>query len=360
MANYNNKSEEIDKQILQAIKEFKGIPTPYALARVLRYSNNFISQRIESNKILKDTQTEVSLAYINSLSIEKLAIECAKINGLNSVCKDYSELTKRIYERIDDEHIFPAIKKFKGMPNPEALSRVLSYSSGFISERIESNPILSKAQIEVGSAYIKLLSIEKLAEECARKKGRLISACSDFPELKKRIYERIDNEHILPAIKDFKGVPTPNALSRVLPFGNSFILQRIKSNSILSKAQIEVGLAYINNLSIEQLAQGCTTKSSLIKICKDQPELQKKIYERIDNELILPAINDFKGIPTSYALSRVLHYDPEFISQRIESNPVLFLALAAKQGLTPDQAVELALERDDKSYSVSHILKEHL
>ena len=138
----------------------------------------------------------------------------------------FAKITQNTKESMKESmmNIFSAIKKFKGCL---IRSIIESLSTAVVSERIESNPILSKAQIEVGSAY--KTSIENLLNIAVE---RSFDFYCRFSELK-RIYKRINNEHILPAIKISKG-SYPNALSEFYHLV-IFILQRIKSNSILSK-----------------------------------------------------------------------------------------------------------------------------
>ncbi|MBI5228055.1 hypothetical protein HY988_05690 [Candidatus Micrarchaeota archaeon] len=360
--------QRIDAEvILPAIRSFRGIPTPTALASSgsIPYSHTLISERIKTNLILARAQDKRAVEYIKSLSVDELKAQTAKQMGLTSICQDNPKLLKALHKRIDLEIILPAIQSFNGIPIPTVLtkSKALPYSAAFISQRIKANSTLSGAQNKRAVEYIKQLTVAELKAQSGKQKG-LILICRNYSSYLNVIYQRIEEEILLPIIQSFNGIPTSKALARLrsLPYNRKFIAESMDSNPALIKAQNKRALEYIKALPVDDLKAQTATQEGLFSICKNHPSWLDSIYKRIALEILLPVIQSFNGIPTSRALKNLglLPYSRHFISECIQSYPELFLAIAQKKGLTPDQAVELALERNDETPAAKAALSQRL
>ncbi len=227
--------------------------------------------------------------------------------------------------------------------------------------RINANPALKKAQEERAIAYISNLSEEEFIKQTAREHG-LLNNTSSLDEVQRAIYERID-QIILRKIQEFDGIPSARVLSRIKGFfGPNLILARLSSNSSLKAAQETQGLKYINELPITDLVKQFAQKNGLVAESAGLFKTKARIYERLDLEFILSTIQSLTSVPSVHSLSKVEGMPhANTIQLRINANPILFQAYYEKKGLTVDQAVELALDREDeRPEAVADILSKRL
>jgi|GEM_PF-1892899 len=359
--------ERIDGEIiLPAIKNFNGIPSPSALARSIgACTKDFIMDRFDANPFLKGEAEKMGLNYVNLLSIDQLKEEFKskeqvdKRTSLSLSCILLPIVSIRLNERIDTEVILPAIVSFTGIPTTDAVTKHLECENHKITNRFEKNPLLRQKAEEVGLKYVNSLTVKELEIQTSKLNG-LTRLCNNMPTVQVRLYERIDAEILLPAIRGFDGIPSPTALSRVVSYGKHFISDRFNANTSLVDEAVRVALNYINSLSVDQLISGTVKRNGLTNEVNSFQKVRFRFYERIDNEIILPAISSSVSSTTLGQICNSLPFHGEFIRDRIKENPVLFKALAEKQGLTLDQAVELALGRGDESIAAESIMNTRL
>jgi hypothetical protein len=113
----------------------------------------------------------------------------------------------------------------------------------------------------------------------------------------------------------------------------------------LDKLMEASGRAYLDSLTDEQLVGRVSENNWFNGI----PAYAKDIVTRRIRKRILDAIYSFDGVPNFTGISIKVGLSNSAIRSYICSDPALWLAYHMKRGLSPDQAVELALERDDGS-----------
>ena len=337
----------VDTEILEVIQSFDGVPNPTVLRGFLPYGIPLISDRVKANPELQTAIDKRGEEYINGLSDEQLAQKIAHHGWVPSLSAKTQQL---VYQRTDQQ-ILGAIQLFDGVPTANSLRNCIPYNRTFISSRIKANPELQTAMDKRGEEYINGLSDEQLVEKIAS--GCWMPGLS--AKTQQLVYQRTD-ERILEAIQSFDGLPTAQSLSRSLPYSVVFIWTRLKANAGLQTAIDKRGEEYINGLSDGQLAEKIALKWWLSSLSAGH---QKLVYQIVDTK-ILRTIQSFDGIPSSRTLSNILPYGKNFILNRVSTNPMLWQAYYKKRGLTPDQAVELALERENNSVAAKLSLVERL
>ena len=163
---------------------------------------------------------------------------------------------------------------------------------------------------------------------------------------------------LLQAIEHYDGVPNSKALSKLPNFpSKTTIKARIDASSALQTAMQTRGTNYIKTLPEEQLLAYISTSGQMGGL----PDYAQQLIDERFDEILLREIQNFNGVPSINALSKLPNL-PGFgpIQRRIHANPGLWKAYHQKRGLTPDQAVELSLERNEDSPASIATLKERL
>ncbi len=168
-------------------------------------------------------------------------------------------------------------------------------------------------------------------------------------------------QDIREAIESFEGIPSAHALSKVRTYSGNFIKRRIDENKVLSIAQETVAVKYLEKFFQDRakFREAVATSGGLSSECTKIKVAQDTLYALVDQD-IREAIESFEGIPSAHALSKVCVYGKRFIQIRINENSALFQAYYEKQGLTLDQAIELALQRSIQKEEVQQAVQEIL
>ncbi|MBI5227211.1 hypothetical protein HY988_01365 [Candidatus Micrarchaeota archaeon] len=255
--------------------------------------------------------------------------------------------------------LMEAIEKFRGIPTVRSLAKILGCDHTLVSPLLKTPPYLQDKLNQKGLEYIDSLSTGELKKQTA-KSGGLSVVCKDNKVLLARIHCRFDKEIIQPAIDNFKGIPTMESVAKAIRCGRLIIKSCFESNPSLQEKLTLKGLEYINDLSADKLKKQIAKRSSLTSICQNNKILLARLYARFDEEIINPAIDNFKGLPKSWSLAAAIGCSDYLVSSRLKTNPILFTALAKNQGITVDQALELALERKERTPAIRALFEQHL
>lgn len=344
-----------DEDIKRAIRELDGLPTERSIAKKINTDHKLIRCRMDANGELGKLQNEKGLEYIDKLDlrVRQRIMHLRRIGIKNQKWKD------RINERLDEEILRPAILSYKKIPTVKALARYCKCDKQSVWGRLRVNDNLRSLWNQAGITYIDELSEEALKIEIFKTGGMSIS-CRDNEAWKTRLNERIDTEIVLPAIEKYDGLPSYGAIADKLECGVGSIKAHIENNKMLRIAQEKKGLEYINSLQVEILREELCKKGGLIVVAAYHEAWERRVYERFDTELVLPAIRDAEGIPSLREIGRNVNASGSMIASRLSKNPILFTALAQKQGLTIDQALELALGRGERTEATTRLFNERL
>ncbi len=249
-----------------------------------------------------------------------------------------------------DKKILQAIHDCKYVPNVKALRRALRIRDTTLSSRLEANPSLVEAMEQRGREYIDQLPEEQLKQMISE--GGRIGWLPDYA--KNMIYARLD-AIIFTKIEECDRVPTAWALAKTMDVSHGTISRRLEVNASLAEAMEHRGREYLEQLPEERI-KFMVSGSGSSKL----PNYAKNIIHARLDTILLREIKDFDGIPTLRALGNAIGIHHTSISSRLEANPSIWIAYYARRGLTPDQAVELALERKEESQSASLALSQRL
>ena len=353
----------VDKYIMQAVESYEGIVTPYSFVvdnlGSLPFHHTVLSRRLKENRELAALAEQRSISYITNLSLEDLDRKVSDHGFMHSLPAPISEV---IYARIDNQ-IIETIQRFNGIPNSSNLSRKLKgplpFSQSFVSKRFKANSRIREAYEERAVVYVSGIPIDEL-----NKKILDDNWLQNLPSRAlAKTYERIDSE-IEKAIREFNGIPYAYSLSRKmngpLPYSDYLIYERFKANSKLIEAAEERAIAYIKGCDINQFVE---LRKTFSYETGPSAKIVDAVNKRLDLE-ILRGINKSGKEVTIIGLSSYkggsLPFNRKIVTARIYANPMLWQAYYRKKGLTPDQAVELALERENNSVAAKLSLVERL
>jgi hypothetical protein len=360
-----------DEDILTAIREFDGVPTPKGLFKYFK-SNGFSIDRLAlQNRLSSDTTSSQEMqtrgnAYLGGLSDQDLFKRSSAFGWVRGL-PEYAK--KLLYLRMDQ--IFEReIQQYPGVPTAEGLSRFLkskklSISDNTISIYSPPDSSLDKKMQAKGEAYIDSLSDKDLF-----KKFNTRGWVHGFPEYaKQRVYARIDLI-LLTEIQQSQGILTAESLSESLSskersLSAATVCKRLDpelpSSKVLSNAIQAKGEKYIYGLPNDELFK----KYCSVTWMGNLPEYAKKIVNARLDLILLNEIQQFQGLPTILGICDILrskgfNTTRKTIRDRLDQNLSLWIAYYTKKGLTEDQAVELALERNEASESMTAVLRKRL
>ncbi len=336
--------ERIDAIILRTINQFEGIPSGNALSEIDGfYGTGLIQSRINANPSIRIAQEKRGIEYVEGLSEEECILQTAKLAGLQSVVQNLPNLRAKLYERID-AIILRTINQFEGIPSGNALSEIDGfYGTGLIQSRINANPSIRIAQEKRGIEYVEGLSEEEFILQTTKNACIQVNA-QDIPNILTKIYERMDLI-ILRKIQEFEGIPSIERLSNAIRIGSHILHARIDSNLALKQAQLSKAIKYLETLSDDEFIESTAKTGGTQNDVRFLPELKPAIIARID-AIILRKIQEFEGIPSTNALSRITgFYTATTLQRHIDSNLTLKQAqedrgIAYAQGLSEEDFIQ--------------------
>jgi hypothetical protein len=338
--------EKLDVIISEKIKSFDGIPNATAIARALGMMHSTIHKRFTSNIELREAAETRASTWIDSLE-DRTFLE--KLGNKQLTYHDLENITSKVYARLDSI-ILNQIHSFDGIPHAAAIAYALGSTPPTIRNRFDSNPALFLAVEDRAVSWLDSLEDHAFIE----KLGKIELTHHDFKNIKSKIYDRLDSV-ILKSIQSFEGIPSGTALG-VIGVNPSSILRRFDSNPALFLAAEDRAVAWLDSLEehsfLEKLSKSQLTNHNFERVAS-------KIYARLDS-IILKKIQSSDFALSASALGKDTGVGNKAIQRRLDSNISLWLALAAKRGLTPDQAVELALERNDQTEAAQKALSQRL
>lgn len=335
--------KELDKRLIQAISEFEGVPTPGGLRGVTGGGINTIGKRIGANPRMAEMMVERGEKWLRGLK-EKDFLKKMSTHGWRG------NLPKYAADKADARFmgiVLREIERFEGVPTGNTLADALGVSGPALNRFIKKNPNVKERVEGRGREWLDGLSDEELLKGYSGgtwKKG--------LPEYAREMVKERVKGIIRGTIQRFDGIPTVKALSRLFGVSETTILEYIKDCPIAQEMK-ERGDKWLDGLSDEELIKAYS-KSGWAS-----DSVKEKIQKRVDG-ILLKAIHGYEGKPNASILERILGISLSAVIRRINANETIWLTYHAKRGLTPDQAVELALERGENSEGFRKALNERL
>jgi hypothetical protein len=321
---------ELDKQILEAIRSYVGIPTGRNISfeggGKLPYPHHVIGNRLRRNTFLKKVIEAKGIEFVETCdraTFDKLVISC---KGGGKIAK---KVRDAIIRRVDN-YILEAIKSYNGFLSAVGLGKdfggPLAYSGSLIIMRVKKNSTLWIALESKGVEFIESCNREIFDDAIRKNKWQALS--DKVWETRNRRLDRYIHE----AIKSFEGIPSSYKLSKTnqgpLPYSVGLIDRRLEKNPNLLKALEDKEIEVVET-SDKETFEGLTAKSGI----KSTRRVRQAIDKRID-AYILNAIKSFEGVPYASNLSKFyggpLSFSFRLIRERIDKNPSLQKAIESR------------------------------
>ncbi|MEW5996308.1 MAG: hypothetical protein AB1657_01805 [Candidatus Micrarchaeota archaeon] len=333
----------LDEIILRAIREYEGAPTRNGLSDAVGISPNPIKKRIRANPDIQKAMDEKGDEYMRTLDI---SVVLDKMGDKGWMISHPERVRRAIHARVDAA-ILDCIKDFDGAPTLTKVGEGAGIALATVTRRSEANPAILKAICDRGISYIKGLDDRQLLAKISEG-GWLTNL---LPEQKELVYQKLDCI-LLDAIKTCGDFPIPALLARSTGLSDATVGRRFDANPAIAEAAEKKGREIINGMSDSFVLQNYPQTGWLSSFPKYAQEL---VYAKID-KIIMRAINEYSGIPSTNDLAAPSGVSIISIRNRLAENPDLWVAYYVKRGLTADQAVELALERNEHSYALARVL----
>ncbi len=331
-----------DAMILQAIQQYEGVPNDTVISESLGKAKQFITRK---NGRFDAAMEARGREYLSSLSDPEIAKKYSE--GFTNSMPGYAR--EMIYERLH-AMIARAIRECAGVPHSQSIGEASGIRSKRIPGLLDMRPELKLAMEQKARENIGRFSRDGIID-LSSKQG-LFAGLPDYAQ--KAIWERLD-AIIMDEIKKFEGVPTGRSIANALDKSGKSVRSRIEQNPQLGAELEKRGREYLTSLTDSKFVSRLRVMTA-----GKLPAYAKKIfYERLDS-IIFRAIVAQEGTLSITALVRLSKVSYHTIERRLEENPELWTAFYAKMGLTADQAIELALERDEQNNSVNKVLSERL
>ena len=334
--------DRFNEIVLRAIRGYDGVPTDTTIATSLGLGVGPITRKKDQFNAAMEARGR---EYLSSLSDADIAQKYSE--GFTTHIPDYAKQV--IYKRIQ-EMVERAIRECTGVPHPQSIGEAAGIRSQRIPEILDKKPALKLAMERRGRENIEKFSREEILEMSSRKGW--FAGLPDYAQ--NAIWARLD-DIIIEAIRNYEGVPTGRSIGRAIDKSAAAVQFRFEHNPALVDELEKRGREYLAGLTDAELVAKVVTKG----LGKFPDYAKKIIYGRFDG-VILRSIENYDGTINIGILTRLVKSGYHTIQNRIEENPELWTAYYAKRGLTADQAIELALERDEESNSVNRVLSDRL
>jgi len=337
--------QRFDKIIIERIERFDGVPNAKRLGDEIGVSGQVITRKIETSQQLVKAMEKRGREWLEGLD-EKRFLETYSERGLTGALPEYA---KQIVWQKLDRIILEKIEGFDGVPTAKGLGRKTSMSTGAVARRIETSPQLVEAMEKRGREWLEGLDEKRFLEMYSNKSG-----AANMPEYAKQILQQRFDRIILEKIEGFDGVPTAKGLGRKTRVGPHSVAKRIEANPQLAEAMEKRGREWLEGLDEKRFLEMYSNWSG------SMPNYAKQIVQQRFDRTIMERIEGFDGVPTAKGLGMDMGVSEPPVARRIEANKDIWMVYYMKRGLTADQAVELALEHNDKSEAFRSALNERL
>lgn len=331
-----------DAMILRAIRQYEGVPNDTVISESLDKTKQFITRKKgRFNAAMEARGRE----YLSSLSDAEIVKKYSE--GFTNSMPGYAR--EMVYERLH-AIIGRAIRECAGVPHSQSIGEASGIRSKQIPELLEMKPELKLAMEQKAKENIGKFPRDEITELSSRQGW--FAGLPDYAQ--KAIWERLD-AIILEEIRKFEGVPTGRSIGDALDKSGKSVRSRIEQNPQLGAELEKRGREYLDGLTDAEFL----AKFHRMSVGKLPFYAKNMIHGRLDG-IILRAIGAQEGTLSIPALVRLTKVSYHTIERRMEENSELWTAFYAKMGLTADQAIELALERDEENNSVTQVLSERL
>jgi len=328
------------------IKKFKGVPIIYGLAIAMGVNPAAIRTRIMKNPILKKMMEKRGRQWLSGLS------EKAFLKGLSK--KEWTKLPQYARKLIDGRlHaiLLTKLRGIDGIPNGYNLACVMGKSSNTILRRIKASAVIKEAMEKRGREWLANLSEKEFLGKMKTK----IKA-TNLPPYAHKLVEKRFSAILRRKIKAYDGVPSIGGLAKAMGVADSTVEARVSKSPLLNKEMERRGKEWLESLDEKAFLKKYSNRGLVASF----PEYAREIVKERSSSIILGCIRASVGIPTISTLARALCISGESVTARVFSDSTLWLAYYQKCGLTPDQAIELALERNDESKAAIAVLERRL
>ncbi len=329
--------------ISRTIERHDGIPTIKTISEVLGLAQSTIIRRMKTNPALEELMRGRTQAYIDGKTDEGI-LEILSDKGMKHIAAPF--VPQALDNRLDGI-IQKTIREMGGVPTVGGLVNLLRTES--VRRRVDNSASLQMAMKERGEEYINGLSEAEVLEKISEKGW--VAGLPDYAQ--NLFYERFDAIVIGKVTEDH--LYTSGSLAKKMELNIRTIQGRMGPNPAILKKMEAEATNYVQNLPEDQLLAKVPRKLWR----KIPPSVIPFLTKRIDI-IIQREIEECVGMPSARSIGRAIGLGGETIQKRINDNPILWKAFSTKKGLSPDQAVELALERGDESESITKVLNERL
>jgi len=252
---------------------------------------------------------------------------------------------------VDAELLAATIEAFDGVPTLNGLAKAIKVYFGKVEELVSENPHLNKAMEKRGREWLNNSSEKDFLKAYSHGGWKTF-----LPEYASEIVIKRFSGILLREIRVYDGIPSPEGLSRVIGVSSHTVRAQTSRSPILIEAMEKRGTEWLENMD---------EKEFLIHIPKKDwgpclPGYARKIVDKRLSEIILREIGSIEGVPNAFNLSKVIGITRSTVETIIYSDPAVWIAFYQKHGLTPDQAIELAIERNDESKAATAVLERRL
>jgi hypothetical protein len=343
------KSRFTDTDLAHAIANFNGVPTPGGLGNVLGATGTTIERKLVGQ--LRTAYETRGRTYLASLDDTQLLAHISKPGWcahLPEYAKDIvdSRLRGLFLQVIEDCTTFPSVGYIIDTINTRYNARMTHKVFN-----LRSNPELTDRLETKGKAFIASLGDEELKVRfTANWHGTL-------PAYAKAFFEERFTRMLLDTIASFQGAPNFNNIAAILGIEIHAIINRAEQNNEIERAMVARGIEHISSFSDEDVFAHRSRHGWVGGLL---PAV-RQFFEGRTNKIILAALASLGPSPSYADLNRRLgHISADDLIDRIRTYPDLWLAWYAKQGLSPDQAVELALGRSETSEALIVVMSRQL
>ena len=337
--------QRFDRTIMERIEGFDGVPTAKELGEETGVMGQTIARRMKANPQLFEAMEKQGREWLGGLD-EKRFLETYSNLGWMGPMPVYA---KQIAQQRFDKIIIERIERFDGVPNAKRLGDEIGVSGQVITRKIETSQQLVKAMEKRGREWLEGLDEKRFLETYSER-----GLTGALPEYAKQIVWQKLDRIILEKIEGFDGVPTAKGLGRKTRVGPHSVAKRIEANPQLAEAMEKRGREWLEGLDEKRFLEMYSNWSG------SMPNYAKQIVQQRFDRTIMERIEGFDGVPTAKGLGMDMGVSEPPVARRIEANKDIWMVYYMKRGLTADQAVELALEHNDKSEAFRSALNERL
>lgn len=264
--------------------------------------------------------------------------------------------SKEAFDKRAEELVLKAINECDDLPTTQKIAENLPTSTrqGHIDRNavdgiLSASDVLKQAKEKREIEIITTISESELAERLEHWPTHSLS------EKVRAVLEQRIEQIIVDAINKIDGVPTGGKILDCGVIKSGTVYNRL-SNPNISAAMELRGREFLASKSDSELAVLVSEPGWLVNL----PKYARDIVESRIAKMILDTITTFNGSPLFEDLARIVGIGVNSIIVRIRDNPTLWSAYYTKKGLTEDQALELALEREEEGAGIQEVMQRRL